>query len=71
MIYEKNEHFVMEADKDMIFITVCQKGFSILQLNPILLDFSQIMLENLCTDRGKRGKNSIGKTDDYGVGHSD
>ncbi|WP_144549751.1 hypothetical protein [Peribacillus simplex] len=47
MIYEKNEHFVMEADKDMIFITVCQKGFSILQLNPILLDFSQIMLENV------------------------
>ncbi len=37
----------MEADKDMIFITVCQKGFSILQLNPILLDFSQIMLENV------------------------
>lgn len=31
MIYEKNEYFVLEADKDIIFITVFQKGFSILQ----------------------------------------
>ncbi|WP_185151126.1 flagellar assembly protein A [Peribacillus simplex] len=37
----------MEADRDMIFITVFQKGFSILQLNPILLDFPRIMLENV------------------------
>ncbi|MBT2645882.1 hypothetical protein J7E52_03940 [Bacillus sp. ISL-34] len=47
MIYEKNEHFVLEASRDMVFITVFHKGFSILQLNPILLDFPQIMLENV------------------------
>lgn len=47
MIYEKNEHFILETDKEMVFITVFQKGFSILQLNPILLDFPQIMLENV------------------------
>ncbi|MFE4141552.1 DUF342 domain-containing protein [Peribacillus sp. YIM B13472] len=47
MIYEKYGHFVLEADRDMVFITVFQKGFSILQLNPILLEFPQIMLENV------------------------
>ncbi|MBT2665408.1 hypothetical protein J7J00_07860 [Bacillus sp. ISL-4] len=31
----------------MVFITVCPKGFSILRLNPILLDLPQIMLENV------------------------
>ncbi|MFY0782124.1 hypothetical protein AB1K18_17890 [Peribacillus simplex] len=47
MIYEKNEHFALEVDIEMVFITVFQKGFSILQFNPILLDFPQIMLENV------------------------
>ncbi|MGE7182969.1 DUF342 domain-containing protein [Peribacillus sp. NPDC006672] len=47
MIYEKNEHFILETDTEMVFITVFQKGYSILQLNPILLDFPQIMLENV------------------------
>lgn len=47
MICVKNEHFVLEADRNMVFITVIQKGFSIFQLNPILLDFPQIMLENV------------------------
>lgn len=49
MIYEKNEHFALGVDIEMVFITVFQKGFSILQFNPIpiLLDFPQIMLENV------------------------
>lgn len=47
MIYEKNEHFALEVDIEMVFITVFQKGFSILQFNPILLDFPQSMLENV------------------------
>ncbi|MFE4895203.1 DUF342 domain-containing protein [Peribacillus butanolivorans] len=46
MIYEKNEYFVLELENEMIYITVFQKGFSILHLNPILIKFPQILLEN-------------------------
>ncbi|KQU20649.1 hypothetical protein ASG65_06300 [Bacillus sp. Leaf13] len=46
MIYEKNKYFVLELENEMIYITVFQKGFSILHLNPILIKFPQILLEN-------------------------
>ncbi|WP_285768864.1 FapA family protein [Peribacillus sp. SI8-4] len=47
MIFEKNEHFVLEAESGMVYITVLLKGFSILNLNPILQTFPQIILEHV------------------------
>lgn len=46
MIYEENAYFILEMQEDNVYITVFQKGYSILQLNPILNKFPQILLNN-------------------------
>ena len=45
MILEKNEFFALEMEEGLISITVNKKGFSMLQMNPILQKHPQIMLE--------------------------
>ncbi|WP_260320341.1 DUF342 domain-containing protein [Peribacillus simplex] len=47
MIFEENEHFVLESASGLVYITVFLKGFSILGFNPVLLKFPQIMLEHV------------------------
>ncbi|AOH55645.1 hypothetical protein ABE28_014895 [Peribacillus muralis] len=47
MIFVKNEHFVLEDDLGVVYISVHLKGFPILNLNAILLTFPQIVLEHV------------------------
>ncbi|MGE7779777.1 DUF342 domain-containing protein [Peribacillus sp. NPDC097264] len=46
MIYEENQYFILEMEEEIVYMTVFQKGFSILQLNPILNKYPQISLDN-------------------------
>ncbi|WP_057911786.1 DUF342 domain-containing protein [Peribacillus muralis] len=47
MILKKNEHFILESELGLVYITVFMKGFSILNFNSILLEFPQLMLEHV------------------------
>lgn len=46
MIYEENDYFILEMEEEIIYMTVFQKGFSILKMNPILNEYPQISLDN-------------------------